>query len=473
MQVLLNRSRIAGRRQGGSLFVVSALLAGALTLTAQAIVGTSEDIHRAVRDNDVGYLKDLLVNADPELVNAVVGRGVTPLHVAAVLNHADVARELLAHGAKVDAVTDSGFTPLHWAASRDATACAAILIEAGANINAPSSKGITPLHWAASRNATNVVALLLDAGADTAAKTDTGAEPLHWAHLGDQEDAALLIADRMVSLEMESERTNVTFVADEELVPESQVDVAALPTEPSPLEKTDIFIAPMGTNESRALIVNIGLGQTMVFEWIRPLKLWAGKYEVSNGQFRRFRPSHDSRFRENYTLNGSEQPVVFVSWQDAQDFCEWLNRTYQDRLPKGFRFRLPYSVEWTVLARCGENRKYPWGNRWPPAYGNFADLTAREHLAEWNGITHYDDGSVVTCPVSQSGMNEWGLYGIAGNVWEWCDDWYDRGHRYRVRRGGSWDFDGEPNLRISAIGFDRPAVKDDTIGFRVVATMEK
>jgi formylglycine-generating enzyme required for sulfatase activity len=80
---------------------------------------------------------------------------------------------------------------------------------------------------------------------------------------------------------------------------------------------------------------------------------------------------------------------------------------------------------------------------------------------------------VVTCPVSQSGYNEWGIYGLAGNVWEWCLDWYTAKREYRVRRGGSWDFDTEPNLRINTIGFDRPEVRDDTIGFRVVASMDR
>ncbi len=458
---------------------MGALLLTLMPLAANAKAPVPADVPKAVRDNDIGYLQDLLVNADPAFVNTTTGRGVTPLHLAAALNRDEAVKLLIEHGAAIDAQTDDGFTPLHWAASRDAIAAAVILIEHGANLDARSSKGITPLHWAANRNATNVVALLLDAGADIAAQTDTGAQPIHWAHLNAHEDTAVLIADRIVSVQMESERTNVVFDSGTESSPEAQAEPSPdlmpepAPAGPSPLEQTDIYIATQGTNQNRALIVNIGLGQTLVFEWIRPIGLWAGKYEITNGQFRRYRLTHDSQFRENFTLNADDQPAVFVSWQDAQDFCTWLNRTYQDRLPRDFSFRLPYSVEWTYLARCGENRKYPWGNRWPPAYGNFADLTARENLTEWNGITRYDDGSVVTCPVSQSGMNEWGIYGLAGNVWEWSADTYWGDKRYKIRRGGAWDFDGEPNLRISAIGFDRPEVKDDVIGFRIVASQGK
>lgn len=459
----------AQRTHAFALSVVALLVIGALPCRAATENASHKDVHQAVRDNDIGFLQDLLVNANPDFVNSTIGRGVTPLHLAAALNHEDAARLLLGHGAVCDARTSDGFTPLHWAAGRDALAVATLLIAADADVNAQSSKRITPLHWAANRNATNVIALLLEAGADPVAENDTGAQPIHWAHLSEYAEAAMLIADRIVSEQIDSERSNVVVEA-EAAVPPVEPDAPSLLPELAALTETDIYIAKQGTNDNRALIVNIGLGQTMVLEWVKPIGLWAGKYEVTNGQFRRYRPTHNSRFRESFTLNGNDQPAVLVSWRDAQDFCDWLNKTYRDRLPEGFIFRLPYSVEWTYLARCGENRKYPWGNQWPPVYGNFADLTARENLTEWQGIPQYDDGAAVTCPVTESGMNAWGIYGLAGNVWEWCEDDYSADSRYKVRRGASWDFDGEPNMRISAIGFDRPTVKDDTIGFRIVAS---
>jgi formylglycine-generating enzyme required for sulfatase activity len=73
--------------------------------------------------------------------------------------------------------------------------------------------------------------------------------------------------------------------------------------------------------------------------------------------------------------------------------------------------------------------------------------------------------------VRESGENPWGLFGMGGNAWEWCQDWFDAEHKYKVRAGGSWDFDQRENLRINAYGFDRPDARYDTIGFRVLISM--
>ena len=71
-------------------------------------------------------------------------------------------------------------------------------------------------------------------------------------------------------------------------------------------------------------------------------------------------------------------------------------------------------------------------------------------------------------------MNEWGIYGLAGNVWEWCSDWLDdKDRRYKLRKGGSWDFDPKSSLRVVAKGIDLPTAKYDTIGFRVIVAKKK
>ena len=126
-----------------------------------------------------------------------------------------------------------------------------------------------------------------------------------------------------------------------------------------------------------------------------------------------------------------------------------------------------------AAACCGDERSHPWGDRWPPLYGNFADRAAKPHIPAWVGISNYDDAYVVTCPVTQSGGNEWGIFGLAGNAWEWCEDWLGTGQKHKVRHGGGWSYTTEADTRIATRGMDRPEVKFDTIGFRVVVALKR
>jgi formylglycine-generating enzyme required for sulfatase activity len=415
------------------------------------------ELHQAITANDLLKVDALLDRCGTGEVNTVVSSGITPLHLAAALNQKAVVGMLIAKGAVLEAQTGSGFTPLHWAAGKDALDASVLLIRLGADVRAQAVRGITPLHWAAGKNATNVVKLLVASGADVQAKTESGLTPLHWAVRNNANEAAVLLAFKTVSDQMDSAPPVLEEKTDTEEA------AATEPVErPPAVGPRPVF--------GKSLIVALGRGEELTFIWIRDLKLWAGKHEITNGQYRRFRAKHDSRFRENFSLNRNDQPVVYVSWNDAKAFCNWLNNTFSDRLPQGCEFRLPLEAEWILMAKAGDNRKYPWGNSWPPKYGNYSDLATRKGLTEWQGISGYEDGHVVTCPVADSGSNEWGIYGLAGNVWEWCDDWFDADKKYRVRHGASWDFDEKPSLAILFRGFDRPEVKDDTIGIRLVVS---
>jgi len=440
--------------------------------------GFADEIHVAIRSNDINRVHAILETGGPEAVNAIIGEGVTPLHLASALNLKVITGLLLFYKADINAKTAGGFTPLHWAASRDAVDAAGLLIAAGADVNAKTPNGITPLHWAASKNAVKMIRLLLEHGADLNSTTEKGLTPLHWAIMHGSSDAAMLLAYETVSREMDKESQAETATAPPPVPKEMVLEtLAAMPEPPPSSERPAREEAPLPPPPpltkyvpGKLLLVDLGFHQVLEFVWIDKLRIWVGKYEVTNGQYRRFKPTHNSGARENITLNGDDQPVVMVSWEDAQAYIAWLNRNYRSNLPKGCRFRLPTELEWILLAKCGDNRKYPWGNQWPPAYGNFSDLSARRLLADWHGIRGYDDGYPVTCPVTESGCNEWGICGLAGNVWEWCEDWYDSSRRYKVRHGGSWDFDQEPNLRIDARGFDRPDARYDTIGFRLIVS---
>lgn len=436
-------------------------------LLSVLVVGgtTAGQIHQAVRARDLATLHAILQRADPILANDRIPGNITALHLAAATDQAAAAQMLLERGATVDARNDSNFTPLHWAASRDAAAVAAVLIEAGAVIEARARGGLTPLHCAAAKSATNVVALLLQHGANIGATTDTGFIPVHLAVKANSHgQAALLLAQAQVAAEVAS-GLPVLEAALPDPAAGSTNDISgpadALPETLPPPEKGSF------------LNVAIGLGETLAFVWVERLQLWVGKFEITNRQYRRCWPNHRIRTVEGLALDDPDQPVVQVSWLDADAFCAWLNTRFGNRIPPGMVFRLPSDLEWTVIASCGDARRYPWGNDWPPRYGNFSDTTAREQLSQWRGIAGYNDGYPVTCPVQHSGMNEWGVYGLGGNVWEWTSDWFDSAHQFRSRRGGSWSFDTRPELEIAAQGFDRPNARYDTIGFRVVVAQPR
>ncbi len=182
-----------------------------------------------------------------------------------------------------------------------------------------------------------------------------------------------------------------------------------------------------------------------------------------------------------------DHPVVCVSWQDAMVFCRWLTETDKRAgwLGPEQSYRLPTDAEWSVAVGLGEesgstprekSRKvkdvYPWGTGWPPpdGAGNYAGNEAAN--ADWppdfKTIEGYRDGYARTSPVGSFKANRFGLYDMGGNVWQWCEDWYDRDQKYRVLRGGTWDSRESAYLLSSFRYSSLPFIRFDINGFRCV-----
>lgn len=208
---------------------------------------------------------------------------------------------------------------------------------------------------------------------------------------------------------------------------------------------------------------------------------WMSRTEVTNRQFKKFDTSHDSRDFRGHSMGGDGQPVVYVSWYDAQNFAQWL----QAQNGGQYRFRLPTEAEWEYAARGGKDDIRPWGDDTTRAclYENVADRTAAKTW-QWEDVHECDDGYASTAPVGSFQANPYGLYDMLGNVWEWCEDVYavdsyirherknpvvknGGGAADRVIRGGYWHA-GPGGIRVADRGSGLPDAMNDDLGFRLV-----
>ncbi len=205
----------------------------------------------------------------------------------------------------------------------------------------------------------------------------------------------------------------------------------------------------------------------MTFVWIQALDLWVGKFEVANDEYRKKEPAHNSGHYRNHSMNEARQPVLFVNFDDAKAYAEWM--TEQDKNVLGrARYRLPSEQEWTTFAQCGDGREYPWGNRWPPVSGRAGNYHGQEGAGAWSKIHGYNDGFPVTAPVDKLWANPWGLHGAGGNVWEACAK--DRsGSSFGAWRGGSWGHGHEhrDDHRCSARRATGGSIRNYNRGFRL------
>ena len=188
------------------------------------------------------------------------------------------------------------------------------------------------------------------------------------------------------------------------------------------------------------------------------------RYEVTNLQYKKFMDATAHRspdhFRNRiFPAGKADHPVTYVSWNDAEDYCAWAGK------------RLPTDQEWEKAARGTDGREFPWGNEFNIENANMP--------LRWQELKQFGD----TTPVGafEKGVSPYGVYDMAGNVWEWTSSWYEAypgnttpsesyGQRYKTVKGGSWFDCSFYKCGISAPvynrGFFASRTRNDSFGFR-------
>jgi formylglycine-generating enzyme required for sulfatase activity len=189
------------------------------------------------------------------------------------------------------------------------------------------------------------------------------------------------------------------------------------------------------------------------------------KYEVTVGQYAKYLQATGMEEPSDWDIMNqpqhSKRPVVNINWSDAVTFCKWAGK------------RLPTEAEWEKAARGTDGRTYPWGDEAPTRlHANFGKKEWDNHLA------------LVPVGSFEMGKSPYGIYDLAGNAWEWVNDWYD--HDYykkspkknppgptksesKVVRGGSWLY--VPEFLRTSFRFNAdPSGRHFGYGFRCAKT---
>ena len=194
------------------------------------------------------------------------------------------------------------------------------------------------------------------------------------------------------------------------------------------------------------------------------------KYEVTNLQYQQFINAtgrHSPKHFQNRTFPKGkiDHPVIYVSWQDAKAYCEWVDK------------RLPSDAEWEKAARGTDGRTFPWGDEF--------DVRKANTPVRWQSLNQEGD----TSPVGAfpKGVSSYGVHDMSGNVWEWTDSWYRQypgnkrpsenyGEQYKTLKGGSWWDCSFYQCGISAPVYNRsffdPQTKNSSFGFRCAKDKE-
>lgn len=210
---------------------------------------------------------------------------------------------------------------------------------------------------------------------------------------------------------------------------------------------------------------SMGEADEQPVHWVYVGTFFMDTYQVSVSQYARFLDATSQEAPPDWSIMNRSQhqkrPIANVDWPEAKAYCTWAGK------------RLPTEAEWEKAARGTDGRTYPWGNEHPTKF--FANVS-RDN---WN-----NHGALTAVGTFEGGKSPYGIYDMAGNVWEWVNDWYDPDYyktspsknptgpsmgESKVIRGGSWG--SRPDaLRSSNREIHSPSIRGLGTGFRCAKT---
>jgi hypothetical protein len=236
--------------------------------------------------------------------------------------------------------------------------------------------------------------------------------------------------------------------------PASPASPALAPADLTPLSLTNMVFIKAGS------FVRIKQPVTLTRDY------WIAKYEVTQGEYANLIGVNPSHFKGD-----PNRPVEKVSFLDAVSYCDALTKREREnrRLPMGYHYRLPSEAEWEFACRAGTTNRF-----------SFGDGTNEADQYAWT----LENSDSMTHPVGQKHPNPWGLFDMHGNVWEWCNDWFEQypeqpqtdpvgpsTSKFKVFRGGGWN-NTVDYARSSNRFMMSPTNGIHFVGFRVALSLE-
>ena len=387
----------------------------------------------------------------------------TVLHRAVKTGDLDGVTRLLASGADVDARDNRGRTALMYAVDKGYVLLVEPLLAAQADPNVRAPDGATALYIAVAHGHSEIITMLMKAGADPTIKGPKGRTAAKVAQMR--------YGDLKTAMKKSEPPAVIALLAGKTLKEGEELEELARTIPGTTFRDCEqcpeMVVVPAGRFRIGDLSGEGVSAEQPVHEVTIDYPFVVGKYEVRFAEWDACVAAGGCTHRpDDEDWGHGTRPVINVSWNDVQAYVHWLSHE------TGKPYRLLSEAEWEYVARAASTTKYHWGNDIGTNKANCGNCGS-----QWDNES--------TAPVGSFAPNAFGLFDMAGNVWEWVEDCYDDSYEeapsdgsawtsgncdLRVLRGGSW-YVYPSGLRSANRVRNDTGIRINHYGFRVARTL--